>query len=227
MPKDQMIEALGERKLLLPSLVSAGLRANDQVKYLLALLQAARTAAEGSAPPSNLREERLASGVMHPELDRVVAESRRVDSGTYRIPEAESIVGWSVDAVDAMLTPLEVAEAPAATDLRARLARISDALHPVGDEISQDELVLLTAARRPGVSDPDSLHLLVMDAHRELNRLQGQIATESIDGAAVHGLAPGDEELVRAFMAGVHATERLRFDLRGSARPRLGLSPRW
>lgn len=67
----------------------------------------------------------------------------------------------------------------------------------------------LTWARR---DRGDSMHLLVMDAHRGLVRFQAKIASQSVDGAAVYGLAGGDPDLVAAFMAGVHETSPLRFD---------------
>jgi pyruvate, orthophosphate dikinase len=212
MAKDQMIEALGERQLLLPALVGRALAANDRVKYLLALLQAAAATADGAVGQGNLREERLASGVDQPQLDRVVDGSLRDGPASYRIPEAELIVGAALDAVRTMLVPLEVAELSAAGELRQRLATISGALAASGDLVATAQLKLLTAGRRGGPDEQDSLHLVVMDAHRELNQLQARIATEIIDGARVHDLGSGDGTLVRAFMRGIHATERLRFD---------------
>src|ERR1039458_8369434 len=51
-----------------------------------------------------------------------------------------------------------------------------------------------------------------MDAHRALNRLQIEIATETLDGACVYHLEEEDRPLVAAFMAGLHATAPLKFD---------------
>jgi hypothetical protein len=83
-----------------------------------------------------------------------------------------------------------------------------------GDLIGSGDVALLSSG--PG-GHGDSLYLVVIDAHRELNALQARIATDSIEGARVHDLARGDNELVAAFMRGVHSTERLKFD-----HPRLG-----
>jgi hypothetical protein len=58
----------------------------------------------------------------------------------------------------------------------------------------------------------DSLHLLVMDLHKELNVLQAALATESVEGAMTYGLADDDRELVAAFMQGVRRTAPLKFD---------------
>jgi hypothetical protein len=56
------------------------------------------------------------------------------------------------------------------------------------------------------------MHLLLMDLHRELNRLQISLAEESLDGARVYGIADDDRALVAAFMAGVNTTALLKFD---------------
>jgi len=51
-----------------------------------------------------------------------------------------------------------------------------------------------------------------MDAHRGLNQLQLEVATENLDGASVYRLDEGDRALVSSFMSGVHSTELLKFD---------------
>src|ERR1039458_1721950 len=91
MAKDRMIEVLGEAQLLLPGLGGSALAANDRVKYLLTLLQAARSGADGAVGVSGLRDERLASGVEDRELDRLVGGSTHEPDGRYRIPGAPKI----------------------------------------------------------------------------------------------------------------------------------------
>jgi pyruvate,orthophosphate dikinase len=108
-----------------------------------------------------------------------------------------------------MLTPLAEAEVAAADALGERTGALAGALAVEGDLITAEDVARLTAGPEAG---EDSLHLVVMDAHRELNALEARIATDSIDGALVHDLQPADPELVRAFMRGVGATEQLRFD---------------
>ena len=51
-----------------------------------------------------------------------------------------------------------------------------------------------------------------MDAHRAINRLQSTIATETLDGAHVYGLAVGSRRLVAAFMKGLNHTAPLKFN---------------
>jgi pyruvate,orthophosphate dikinase len=208
MPKDRMIEVLGEGHLLLPGLVADALGANDRVKYLLTLIQTARSAADGAVGVASLQDERLASGVNDAGLDRVVGESTRDADGRYRIPGAEALARQAIDEVATMLAPLEAASVPAAPGLAQRTAEVAAGLGVEGDLIDSQDIARLTAGRGGG----DRLHLVVMDAHRELHALEARIATESIDGARVHDVADRDRGLVRVFMRGVHSTERLKFD---------------
>ena len=63
----------------------------------------------------------------------------------------------------------------------------------------------------------DSPHLLVMDMHKALNRLQAEVAGETIDGASVYDIRNSDRALIAAFMAGVAATRPLKFEHPGLA----------
>ena len=69
--------------------------------------------------------------------------------------------------------------------------------------------MLFRSAQR---TERDSLHLLIMDLHKELNQLQRQTATESLDGACVYGIQGGDRPLIAAFARGVNRTKGLKFD---------------
>jgi uncharacterized protein Yka (UPF0111/DUF47 family) len=80
---------------------------------------------------------------------------------------------------------------------------------PEADRVAVEYVDTLTRTDRGA---GDSVHLLVMDLHRELNRLQRDIAQEWVDGATVYGLTDSDRVLVAAFMAGVNATAPLKFD---------------
>ncbi len=197
---------------------------------MLTLLQTACAAADGAVGVTSLRDERLASGVDDAQFDRVVSESVREEpGGRYRIPGAEALLQRATDEVQTMLAPLNAAGVPATRDLGERAAAVSAVVSARDDLVIVDDVARLTARPsrpddsraawlREGASragdkrEGDSLRLVVMDAHRELNALQARIATESIDGARVYDLAPGDRDLVRASMRGVHSTERLRFD---------------
>ncbi len=108
-----------------------------------------------------------------------------------------------------MLTPLDVARVAGAPD-RSRLEALAADGPDASSQVVRGTYIdrMTSAARQQG----DSLHLIVMDAHRALNRLQAEVAPASIDGASVYGLTAEDEGLVTAFMAGLHETAALRFD---------------
>jgi pyruvate,orthophosphate dikinase len=209
MSKDRIIATLGESELLLPDLISRALSANDRIKYLLTLLQSARAAADGDADASDLREERLASGVSDLSLDRVVHASVQRDDGSYAILGVSELTDGAFGEVDTMLVPLRVAGVKASDQLSERLNELRQVVRPDGDAITAEDISRLTAGRR---RDQDSLHLVVMDAHRELNGLAGRLASESIAGALAYGIEAVDRPLVRAFARGVERTQRLRFD---------------
>ena len=209
MSKNRIIATLGESELLLPDLMSRALSANDRVKYLLTLLQSARAAADGDADASDLREERVASGVSDPSLDRVVHASTRREDGSYAIPGAVELAHAAFGEVETMLVPLRVAGVEASEELDQRLHQLGQEVQPDRDAITGEGISRLTAGRRRG---QDSVHLVVMDAHRELNGLAGRLASESIGGALVYGIEAADRPLVGAFARGIERTQRLRFD---------------
>ncbi len=208
--KRDVLEELGESTLLLPSLVASGLEANDRAKYFLTLLQAARAHADSpSTVGPSLREERLAAGITDTDLDSVVEGSLRTEEDLYLIPRAARIHRTLIDAIADMLTPLDVARVAGAPD-RARLeALAADGPDPSSQVVRGAYIDRMTSAER---QHGDSLHLLVMDAHRALNRLQVEVAPATIDGASVYGLREEDEGLVSAFMAGLRETAALKFD---------------
>lgn len=213
--KHEILSDLGQPSLVLPHLVTRGLEANDRAKYLMALLQTAVAHAEQpEQPASTLRQERLAAGITDEALDRVVLVARRVSTELCLVPGAATIHKALVDAVGEMISPLEVAGGDGG-GYSARLEQLmAKAPDLSGDLLPREYLDRMTSAdRRAG----DSLHLLVMDAHRALNRLQAEVATETLDGAAVYRLDDADRPLVAAFVAGVRSTEGLRLSHPGLA----------
>lgn len=209
--KLKIVGALGEEALLLPTLVNEALAANSRAKYLFSLLQTARSRADRPDRPfSDLREERLASGVDQSELDTVVAGSRRSPEALYLIPHSEEIVHRALDAVREMVVPLEaVADCDVAKNYLARFQALAAMPIPEDDLIEGACIDDMTRVDR---DRGDTLHLLVIDLHKELNVLQAALATETVDGAMTYGLEPGDRPLVAAFMRGVNRTAPLKFD---------------
>jgi uncharacterized protein Yka (UPF0111/DUF47 family) len=213
-----VIDQLGESALLLPELIARGLSANDRIKYYLTLLQAAKAHAEHpEAAVPDLRREREASGIEDGAFDEVVAGSRRETGAAVWLPHATRLQALLFADLHDMLKPVLVSPDTTASPgtYAARLEALTAQAAPAdGDVLPAAYVDALTRATGPG---GDSVHRLVMDLHRELNRLQATIARESLDGAAVYGLSEDDRVLVRAFMQGLNATAPLKFDHPGLA----------
>jgi hypothetical protein len=216
--KHQIVAELGEESLTLPGRINAALTANERAKYLISLLQAARNHADHPKMSEiDLKQERASCGLDEVEFDTVTKASFKVSDHRYSIPLACRIYDLLIEQVRQMFLPVDVDKADVSTDngrpangFERRLNACLEGLRsPDGHSIDGetiDRLTLLPSGQG------DSLHNLIMDLHKEINRRQRQISTESIAGAAAYGLADDDRPLVEAFMAGVHRTEKLKFD---------------
>ena len=209
--KARIVEALGESRLLLPALLNTALAANDRAKYRLTLLQTAKSRADFPDEEfSDLRTERLACGITDTSYDDVVAETVRRGADTYLVPGGCELCSGLRDDLAAMVAPFESAQKPDATVFSERLKQLCGVPWCGGDDtISGETIAALAAGER---AHGDSVHLLVMDMHKALNRLQAETATESVDGAMAYGLRSDDRALVVAFMKGVNRTRALKFD---------------
>jgi hypothetical protein len=184
----------------------------------MALLQVARDHADRPDETAmDLKQERLACGVADAEFDGVVARSCQDGPDAYLIPTVRRIHDFLAGDVQRMLAPLRARAGQVAANgnrptasYEERLERLlSQAPTLAEDRISGDYIDRLTSGQRDA---GDSLHLLVMDLHKELNRLQHRLATETIDGARVYGVSEDDRPLIAAFMAGLNETRGLKFD---------------
>src|SRR5579872_172220 len=217
MAKTQVVDFLGERALVLPTLLAGALVANERAKYVLTLLQMAAGQAENPQPsPPSLRGDREACGIMEPRFDRSIAQAQHDGGGVYHIPGARRLIELLDEALRAMLAPLEIAgkDGPEAEALHTRLARRLEKLIEVRPAVAEDlltgETIAALTSGRPKAGD--GFHVLVMDLHRELNRLQSDISTMEVAGAKAYGLADGDIAAVTAFMTGLQRTAPLKFD---------------
>jgi hypothetical protein len=202
--KPRIVDDIGAGALLLPDVLGRALAANDRVKYLFALLQLAEQHADHPelALPS-LREDREAARLTDVDLDAVIAGARR-EGPLLRLPHARRIHELTVTCLEEMLAPLEPAAAYRER-LRALLRRL-----PVidGDLVPDGYVAAMTGAGSGG----ESAHGLVLDLHRELDRLHAELAEERIGGASVFALSDGDRALVAAFTAGVASTTALKLE---------------
>ena len=208
--KLQIVQELGEQALLLPSLLSEALAANERLKLGLTLLQeAAAHAAHPARAVNSLAAERHAAGLTNPEFDSTIAGAQALDGERLHVPGAHALMaGLSCD-INGMLAPLEAARSSAFAALDGRRSTLLDALPKAEcDELSRRDIQAMASARHDG---PDSLHLLVMDAHKAINTLAAESALEEIDGARVHHVAAIDRPRIKAFMAGLKRTAPLAF----------------
>lgn len=204
--KKTIVAELGAPEILTPDRIADALVANDQAKYYFALLLSARANTDHpSVPPIDLKAERVASQLGDDWLDDVVGGTRKDGTGAYRIPHGPEILRRIATAVREMLDCLPDGQR---TPFLSRLGKleVTAAEHGAipGDQISR----IVSGDREAG----DSLHLLVMDIHRAINRFQIEIAVETLAGASVHGLSSQGRSLVEAFMEGLNRTAPLKFD---------------
>ena len=223
--KQSIVAALGEHGLTLPRLIEDALAANDRVKYRLTLLQLARRHADAPDQPlPDLRAERTAARIEAPELDDLPRGCERAGADSYRLPGAAALLAAAEREVRAMLAPVQLAGGRDSAALAARGAALLPSLTAHADGFSAAELDGWSHGDR---ARGDSVHLLVMDLHKVLNRLQRPVATEALDGASVYDLKPADRERVQAFMRGVNRTARCTSIIPASARPRRTSAGAW
>ena len=209
--KSRILDALGESRLTLPALVARALAANDRAKYYFSVLQFA--AAHAERPPEerpNLRRERIAAGEERAAFDALIGAARRSSGAAVRIPGVAALFEALATALEEMVAPLRVAGDPQAAQFDARRrALLAERWCDAEERLAVAAIERLAGASREA---GDSPHLLVMELHKALNRLQAELATEAIEGARTYGLAPEDRSLVAAFARGVRRTSPLRFD---------------
>ena len=209
--KNKIVATLGEPRLLLPALLNEALLANDRAKYRFTLMQSAKEHSDfPEAHFSDLRKERIACGVDDASFDEAVAQSGKIGPNNYLIPRANEIISSLHDDLEAMIAPITAAQKAESDIFRKRLKALFEMPWCGEDGTITGEAV---AGLTCGDSERgDTAHILVMDMHKALNRLQAEIATGHVDGALTYGIQGDDRSLVAAFMKGVNRTQALKFD---------------
>lgn len=222
--KSQIVEELGNAEVLLPSLIADGLRANDRVKARLSMLQevgrraASATGGHGSGvAPFALGEECRAVGLDVAAMEALAGHATLV-AGKVTAPGLGALGAGIWADVEAMIHAVGAGDGGAG-DAGATAARRLEALRAgtalgSGDALAPADILALTSLSAEG---RDSLHRLIMDLHKDLNQLAASHAEEVLAGAHVYGLKAEDRPAVEAFMRGVEATRRLKFDHPGLA----------
>ncbi len=209
--KSQIIEQLGQGDILLPSLIAEGLAANDQIKVRMSALQAAAHHAQApNSPATDLHVECRAAGIAPASLATLIGGARLAGDGRLAAPDLAGLMTEIEHDAAAMLRAVDAGAAGEGKAMTARLAAIRAAgLLEAGDTIEIARIAKLTGVTEGGA---DSLHRLVMDLHKSLNRLAADCAEETLAGAHVFGLQPDDRPAVESFMRGLNETRALKFN---------------
>ena len=221
MEKSDAVATLGEQapalaSLLRPAQVRAALKANDRLKLYLSVLQAAHAHAHHprEAALDLSREIAAADITVRAEagwLHDLPATAASEADGALRVPDLPRLALRLADDLGVMARPLvegdgaDAAFAERVTHWQAELNALS------GPVLAAAQIEALTHGQR---ARGDSLHIMVMDLHKALNRLAAGLSTDRIDGAHCWQLAGDDSDRPRiaAFMRGLNRTAPLKFD---------------
>src|SRR5262245_9575668 len=209
--KSRIIKQLERTDILLPSLIADGLAANDRVKVRMSILQAAaQHAREPAGPAIDLSAECRTVGIDPTAIRSLIGGARVTPNGAVAAPGLAMLGDGIVDDLTTMIEAVEAGSHTDGRDASGRLSSItSNGSLAVSDEIRPAKIAELTGISNAG---GDSLHRLVMDLHKALNRLAARCAEDVVDGAHAYGLQPDDRPAVTAFMRGVNRTGALKFD---------------
>jgi uncharacterized protein Yka (UPF0111/DUF47 family) len=214
--KSAIIELLGEKNVLLPELIAEGLAANDRIKARLSVLQAA---ADHACDPQNTRfslsEECRAAGIDPVPLEAMVNGASRSSGERITAPGLGALGKGIWDDMAAMLHAVKAGDPALGEKSADRLAAIQGAAS-LGSSDSLETATPKNLTSLPKIGE-DSLHRLIMDLHKALNGLAASHAQEVISGALTYGLLAQDRAAVEAFMRGLNATRKLKFDHPGLA----------
>jgi uncharacterized protein Yka (UPF0111/DUF47 family) len=209
MEKLLAVASLGQRGLLFPSWVTAALRANDRLKVYLSVLQSASFhASHPKREAPDFAKEMMTAGVDATWLNSLSADAQLIDDEIVS-PGLPRLFTSCAQELAIMARPVLETSSTKAT-LKARVQHGLQWLTQfTSDHLSAAGFKALTHGTRGGI---DSLHLLIMDRHKQINQLAGELVSELIDGAHVWNLQPTDHALVAAFMAGLNRTSGLKFN---------------
>ena len=211
--KSQIIEQLGQTDILLPALIAEGLAANNRAKARLSVLQAAARHGRDPQARFDLAEECRGAGIDPDPMAKLVDGASLLAGERVTAPGLGALGAATIDDVATMARAVKAGDAAQGEAAVVRLEAIKEAAAPA----APDTMELAQVARLTGLGGSDSLHRLVMDLHKELNRLSAAHAEEVLAGAHVFGLASEDRPAVEAFMRGVESTRKLKFDHPGLA----------
>src|SRR5512139_1592101 len=209
--KTQIIAELGQDDILLPSLVAEGLAANDRIKVRMSALQAAsQHAREPDRPATEPTVESHAAGIAPAAIATLIGGAHLVGPARLAAPNLAKLMKEIQDDAATMIRAVTAGAPSEGESADARLNAIRGAgLLDAGNEIEIARVARLTGVEQDA---GDSLHRLVMDLHKALNRLAANCAEEVLAGAHVFGLHAEDRSAVESFMKGLNETRALKFN---------------
>ena len=211
MLKEKAVASLGQPSLLMPAWIKAALAANDRLKLYLTLLQsAAQHASTPDGPVGRWETDIAHAGLQDAPWAPEMLSGAYYDDDLLILPHMENLLEALSNDLATMARPLCDADQASADALTVRRDHWLRQLHALADDegLRRAALAELTHGDR---QRGDSLHLLVMDLHKQINALSGEMATEDVDGAHTWQVQDDDRPLIRAFMRGLHRTADLKF----------------
>ncbi|GAB3373408.1 phosphate transport regulator [Azotobacter armeniacus] len=208
MEKLDVVASLGQMQLLRPAWITAALAANDRLKLYLTVLQAAQSHAEQPHAALLDLSRELASAQVGASWLKDLPGTAYREGKALHIPDLPRVAALLRDDLRIMARPL--LEGAAESELDSRVKQWCAWLDALTDDtLEAAQLKVLTSGKR---GTEDSLHLLVMDLHKALNRMAVELSSETIDGAHVWQLNDEDRPRVAAFMRGLNRTRVLKLD---------------
>lgn len=209
--KSKIVEEIGQPGMLLPLQVAEGLAANDRIKVRMSALQAAaQHARQPDQAAASLEAESRAAAIAPAAIATLIGGAHMAADGRIAAPNLARLMKDIVDDVTAMIRATRTGAPGEGVAFDSRLAALLAA--GVLDAAPDIEVTRITRLTGMAESGADSLHRLVMDLHKSLNRLAADCAEDIVDGAHVFGLAPEDHAPVKSFMRGLAETCALKFD---------------
>lgn len=209
--KSQIVQQLGQTDILVPSLVAEALAANDRIKVRMSALQAAaHHASRPDRPATDLQTECRSARIAPAAIAALIAGAHVVGEGRISAPNLSKLMKDMLDDATAMVRAVKAGEPKVGEAMDVRL----QAIQATGSLEASNEIESSRIAKLTGVAEnnADSLHRLVMDLHKALNRLAAGRAEETVAGARAFGLHPDDHRPVESFMRGLEQTRALKFD---------------
>ncbi|MGC2779448.1 MAG: hypothetical protein WA418_27810, partial [Bradyrhizobium sp.] len=209
--KTDIVKELGQSDILLPHLVAEGLAANDRIKLRLSALQAAaQHARQPRSEVPDLTMESRAAGLAPAALVTLIGGAHLAGDDKVVAPGLAPLLKGIESDILAMIGAVTAGDPAEGQRFEKRLASIRSAGHlDATSEIEIARIGRLTGVDHEG---PDSLHRLVMDLHKALNRLAASHSEAVIAGAHVFGIQDADRAPIASFMRGLGETRPLKFN---------------